>query len=553
MNPPTSAAQCIERGGPIPANDLEDRVPLDFNSIPDIRYIELLTSNEPPLDGEASSVHPIISRLYRRLSRQDDKISRLRTQLERLEQERATVEAEFLRNIAILSPLRRVPAEILSEIFTSTLLPDRKVMGRCNIGLGDSPWVLTHVCGRWRTVALASSSLWSFVGIDYSKRDLYPLPLLQAQLQRASRIRVEFMLHVPFSSDRTISENHLALFQLLVDHSPRWEELRLCVIPEIIPMITTLRDRIPVLRKLYLEWPSSDSGGTNAMDYFSRAPALRHIALMLNSRTLSVPLPAHQLTRYQINCSWERHMEMLQVAKNLTEAHITVCGSATPRIVPGGVIELRYLRRLYVSDVDILDSLRLPALDDFGFFQDEFGTDPSPHIDSVTARSSCVLRRLCVFGSADGEIIASVLQKHHGILELAVADITAGFDDDFSGIDPLISKLAERNSNGIFAIAPQLAAIFFGFQYRSCPVNYELWHDMLRARWETGALKTASLLNRYRSKQPPSSIRGRLQDLQVEGLNLLCLDGNDAIEAMTDWILDPWILPIMFFDEGSDF
>ncbi|KAJ7849592.1 hypothetical protein B0H13DRAFT_1573960, partial [Mycena leptocephala] len=104
------------------------------------------------------------------LSRHDDKLARLRAQIElpeqepleqeKLEQKRASLATDLSRNAAILSPLRRMPPEILSEIFTLTLPSDRAVVERGKIDLRDSPWMLTRICGRWRTVALASSSLW---------------------------------------------------------------------------------------------------------------------------------------------------------------------------------------------------------------------------------------------------------------------------------------------------------------------------------------------------------------------------------------------------------
>ncbi|KAF7328130.1 F-box domain-containing protein [Mycena venus] len=237
MNP-LLGAQCTECGGPLPNNDSqEEQILLDMNGLPDSRYRELLNSNEPPLDIEAASIEPLVAHLRRRLSRYDDKISRLRAQLERLEQERATAESDLSKNSAIVSPLRRMPAEILFEIFTLTLPSDREVLERGAIDVGDSPWSLTQICGRWRMLALASSSLWSFFGIDctirYDTAAAYPMPLLIAQLQRAKHLRVNFLASSP-------SQYQLGLLQLLSLYSHRWEELYLYVIPEILPIIDTL-------------------------------------------------------------------------------------------------------------------------------------------------------------------------------------------------------------------------------------------------------------------------------------------------------------------------
>ncbi|KAJ7871016.1 hypothetical protein B0H13DRAFT_1458000, partial [Mycena leptocephala] len=62
----------------------------------------------------------------------------------------------------ILSPLRRVPPEVLAEIFswtvpavTNTSNPDP---GKVDVAAG--PWVLTYVSSLWRAVAVSNPLLW---------------------------------------------------------------------------------------------------------------------------------------------------------------------------------------------------------------------------------------------------------------------------------------------------------------------------------------------------------------------------------------------------------
>ncbi|KAE9405577.1 hypothetical protein BT96DRAFT_791989, partial [Gymnopus androsaceus JB14] len=85
----------------------------------------------------------------------DDEISKLK-----LQKEAKLVEIVSLQDI--LSPIRRVPLEILSEIFESACVQDdedgvflsvRRAM-RCAL-------VITAVCSAWRKVALATPRIWS--------------------------------------------------------------------------------------------------------------------------------------------------------------------------------------------------------------------------------------------------------------------------------------------------------------------------------------------------------------------------------------------------------
>ncbi|KAF8210997.1 hypothetical protein K438DRAFT_1534151, partial [Mycena galopus ATCC 62051] len=95
-----------------------------------------------------------------RLAYLNEEISNLHEKLRQLENERASLPSYRTRNKAILSPLRRMPSEVLGEIFLWTLpsLQDAIITGRFD--MGRSPWLLTRIRSRWRAVSLSTPSLW---------------------------------------------------------------------------------------------------------------------------------------------------------------------------------------------------------------------------------------------------------------------------------------------------------------------------------------------------------------------------------------------------------
>jgi hypothetical protein len=547
MNP-QQRAKCLEYESAVTDFESDEQVPFNL-AIQDIRYHELLNSNEPPLDAECPSIESVVLRLRRCLSRHDDKLARLRAQIElpeqepleqeKLEQKRASLATDLSRNAAILSPLRRMPPEILSEIFTLTLPSDRAVVERGKIDLRDSPWMLTRICGRWRTVALASSSLWSFVAINCEDNlsAAYPLSLIRTQLQRAKHIRIHFL-----AEDR-LTQYQMDILQLLVDHSPLWEEVYLLVTPGFLPIITTLHDRIPLLRRVWIECRESyTEAGSNppqleAFNCLRGAPVLRDVSLILEDHILSVTLPAHQLTRYHLYGTWEQHIHILMTAKNLTEARICICDEETSLAAPGTIIELCGLRRLYVSRADVLDFLRLPALHDVAFYHESRELDTMQYLDSIVERSSCVLRRLCVEGLPVADMVTDILRTHQAIAELVVILLEP---DSSVDADSLIGHLAGQNTEGVFTLAPQLNGMFFGCQNGNS-FDYGLYHDMLLSRWKTGALKSAGLTTYSDSERPDSSTYHRLDALRADGLNLLCVDGDNALTVMWAWALNTYL------------
>ncbi|KAJ7020618.1 hypothetical protein C8F04DRAFT_1050711, partial [Mycena alexandri] len=91
----------------------------------------------------------------------DDEIARLQERLEQLEAnlKRRAVSSYKLRNNAIISPLRRIPPEVIGEIFLWTSPEGPKIPRRCGFRVSDSPWFLTHISRRWRAVCISTHSL----------------------------------------------------------------------------------------------------------------------------------------------------------------------------------------------------------------------------------------------------------------------------------------------------------------------------------------------------------------------------------------------------------
>ncbi|KAJ6593214.1 hypothetical protein B0H19DRAFT_975851, partial [Mycena capillaripes] len=117
-------------------------------------------SNEYPTHFQASHCQQIISSSPAELERYDAEISRLRLVLQKAEHERSLVD-DYLRLCRYtLSPVRRLPPEILTEIF-AFFLP--KELGRiANVDLLR----ISQVCPRWHQIITGTPSLWSAISLD---------------------------------------------------------------------------------------------------------------------------------------------------------------------------------------------------------------------------------------------------------------------------------------------------------------------------------------------------------------------------------------------------
>ena len=82
-----------------------------------------------------------------------------------LEENSVHVRGSLLAHQALTSPARRIPPEVLGEVF-SHCLPKTPYLTPKDV---ESPMVLTQVCRHWRAVAMTTPRLWSSLSISLQK------------------------------------------------------------------------------------------------------------------------------------------------------------------------------------------------------------------------------------------------------------------------------------------------------------------------------------------------------------------------------------------------
>nr|GAT59098.1 predicted protein [Mycena chlorophos] len=134
---------------------------------------QLLESNLPPDAQQRLIVEHQIQYLDFEIDKQEMDFFYFESTYRDLLAERAQVQR-------ILSPMRRVPAELLAEIFLyfapsfppeSELYANRSPSRSDEIRRPAIPWFLAHVCRSWRATALSLGCLWAIVHVDLSLDD----------------------------------------------------------------------------------------------------------------------------------------------------------------------------------------------------------------------------------------------------------------------------------------------------------------------------------------------------------------------------------------------
>ncbi|KAJ7656104.1 hypothetical protein DFH06DRAFT_1411856, partial [Mycena polygramma] len=122
------------------------------------RFTAVLTSNRPPTEQEALGIRQLIHELDSQPGENSEPPSSASNELGELRH------LMLISLRGVLSPIRCVPAEILSEIFIASRDDSLDSEPEYEITSPNfAPILLTRVCSRWRMVALCTPRLWNNV------------------------------------------------------------------------------------------------------------------------------------------------------------------------------------------------------------------------------------------------------------------------------------------------------------------------------------------------------------------------------------------------------
>ncbi|KAJ6484208.1 hypothetical protein C8R45DRAFT_1148600 [Mycena sanguinolenta] len=490
------------------------------------RFAELLVTNEAPRELELALIKPIAEATSARLASLDAEIARLEERVRELSAERTALSKYHAHNTRILSPVRRIPVEILSEIFLWASPSVYDVFDP-----EGSPWTLTHVCAKWRAIALSKPSLWSLINVDFSVSAQYPLELITIRMERAQALGIHF-----FGSEDGDSATQIDLFNLLAECSDRWEELSVKLTSHLTPCMTTAAHDLTRLCRAVLHWDTDESQTQDAVDFFRTAFSLADITVCSQSRFVPTRLPPlHQLTQYDLDGPWETHSQLLKSLPLLEEVRIRCfCDDDEDWPQPGEPIDVLNLRRLFVTDPNVMDYLRAPGLHEIGMIA--VSPECMEPLGPFLLRSASSPHRLGIQGAFHAISVAEILQQHRSITELVVTPLGLAEHLRSEVFSAFLAPLTISQRTPPAQALPHVSHIAFGFQDADITGGRQ-FVNMLESRWNAGdcALKTAELLFLKSSPRLDPQSVARMEMLRMAGLQISVLSGRDATERITRW------------------
>ncbi|KIJ64329.1 hypothetical protein HYDPIDRAFT_55452, partial [Hydnomerulius pinastri MD-312] len=157
-------------------------------------FSSLFCTNFSPSDDQSLGIKSLIKKQEHQLSNIKDEVERLKKSLTEMERCQAEAEGLLMNLHATLSPIKRMPPEIMSEIFERCLLPkdcpDWVFKGRSD----EAPLLLGRVCSSWRRISRATPQLWRDIHLNicdgrYSDElRIDTLPVLQTWLKHSGAL-----------------------------------------------------------------------------------------------------------------------------------------------------------------------------------------------------------------------------------------------------------------------------------------------------------------------------------------------------------------------------
>ncbi|KAJ6456434.1 hypothetical protein C8R45DRAFT_1222121 [Mycena sanguinolenta] len=357
-----------------------------------------LGTNYCPKDNELLKIQALLVEPTRRLHRLDDEIAELQKAIDKLAEERHTLCTYVDAHEALISPVRRLPLDIIQEIFIACIPTHRN----CVMSASEAPVLLGRICSLWRAISLATPRLWARLHIVEPQRGrrgvhnalidekaVQRLDIAKMWLGRSGRCLLSISLQsAPDYDSSPDSQTRRGEFlQELIPFAGRWQHMKCTAPPSVLQLFARLTaEDVPMLESItflpnQLQFPPHVMnwehfgllGGLRLTSFATTGssfnpPSLRFLRWQhLTELTISGPAWESSLTSDMI-------LQMLSQCNKLRSCSLVV-NDAGPSISglapqsPHSLIELPLLHTFQLEcnmpASTVLNRLSLPQLRDF--------------------------------------------------------------------------------------------------------------------------------------------------------------------------------------------
>ncbi|KAF7376676.1 hypothetical protein MSAN_00084600 [Mycena sanguinolenta] len=262
----------------------------------DSPFAPRFNTNYIPTDEE-------IGRIRADLVSHTQELTRIDERMRELSAERDKIQAYIDSHKELISYPRRLPPDIVREIFVACLPSMYAVTS-----VREAPLVLCQICSAWRTIALSTPRLWSslHLPIDFvlSKKE-QRMPAVARWLELSGACPISFSLlgeGQDWGLTQPLPEDVTAFSKIVIESSNRWCNVEFSHVSETV-VLALAGAETPLLESLKVTAPALF---LRQLDLF-QAPGLRAVAMhtlgpeQLDEIVLDMPLRWDRLTHLNLD------------------------------------------------------------------------------------------------------------------------------------------------------------------------------------------------------------------------------------------------------------
>lgn len=211
-------------------------------------FAHLLDTNHVPDDRERDAINTFLSDPLIELLRLDDEIAKYNGLLAKREELSQIISSHR----ALLSPARRLPPELVKEIFLFCLPEQRKAA----MSSSEAPVLLGRICSAWRHISLTTPQLWSSIHIvvpNHRDKTRRRAQGVQTWLAQAGLLPLSISI-IDSNGPEDQNRDATLLVKCLIPFSRRWNQIDLRLPQSAFEAIATiLPEEIPLLESISIQ------------------------------------------------------------------------------------------------------------------------------------------------------------------------------------------------------------------------------------------------------------------------------------------------------------
>ncbi|KAK7058036.1 hypothetical protein R3P38DRAFT_2844073 [Favolaschia claudopus] len=245
-------------------------------------FSDRLGTNYCATDDEVLEIQQLIAEPTHKLLILEEEITKLEKAIENLEKDRKNYNIFVEAHRALISPIRRMPLDVLSEIFLACLPTHRN----CVMSASEAPVILGRICSSWRALSLETPRLWARLHIAappwgtqwLDQQTSRRLETMKMWLARSAQCPLSISLHgghfmsppeTPPVAESAHPQSTSTLFvKELIAFAVRWQRVHFVIPSDGIQALAHLKlQDVPLLQEIAVftppEHPPPDSRWTS--------------------------------------------------------------------------------------------------------------------------------------------------------------------------------------------------------------------------------------------------------------------------------------------------